>query len=176
MAFQWALWVLNTRGGLKSAGPRCKSPPVSGQFGPTGGTLSSVDDGTDYTFGAGTFSTNVTVTHTPLQGAETLAAGVQVGVRHYYEVSAVNAQGQAVQPAKPYTVTITYSEWDLALSHADEASLALYRKDGTRWVKEPTSRVNLEANTVTATPGRFSTWAVLGRVRPTLLPLVLRGR
>ena len=76
-----------------------------------------------------------------------------------------DASGQVVQPVLPYTVTITYGPIDLAYGDAIESTLALYRWSGTAWVQEPTSRLDAEANTVTATPKRFSTWAVLGEAR-----------
>ena len=76
-----------------------------------------------------------------------------------------DASGQVVQPVLPYTVTITYGPIDLAYGDAIESTLALYRWSGTAWVQEPTSRLDAEANTVTATPKCFSTWAVLGEAR-----------
>jgi hypothetical protein len=177
--------LVHTKGGyLYSSGLKCTGSSTSATVGPSGGTLSSTSDGTEYTFGPAAFPASsrleaagaVTVTHTPLPGppTEALAAGVQVGVRHYYSVGAVNTAGQPVQPTRPYTVTVTYSDWDLLLSQVTESTLALYRWDGRQWVREPTSRLNVISNTVTANPSRFSTWGVLGRVPPLYVPLVLK--
>ena len=83
-----------------------------------------------------------------------------------------------MQPSLPYTVTIAYGPADLAGSGAISSTLALYFWNGAAWVEEPTSRLDAAANTVTATPSRFSTWAVLGQARPggrVYLPLVTRG-
>jgi hypothetical protein len=33
--------------------------------------------------------------------------------------------------------------------------------DGSAWVKEPTSLVNVVINTISATPNHFSQWAIL---------------
>ena len=110
-------------------------------------------------------------------GVAPAVAPALAGVRHYYQVSAVDAAGHPAAPVKPYTVTVTYGDWDLEVGGAVEDTLALYRWDGVSWVWEPTSRLDAAANTVTATPGRFSTWGVLGeaRVEPVYLPLVIRS-
>jgi hypothetical protein len=51
--------------------------------------------------------------------------------------------------------------------------LGLYWWDGLRWVKEPTNRVNLVANTVTATPEHTSLWAVLAqRKQQIFIPVI----
>jgi len=71
-------------------------------------------------------------------------------------------------------VTIGYS--DAEKGPAIEHTLALYNWDGARWVREPTSVVNLEANTVTAMPNHFGLWAVLGETRRMFLPVVVRRR
>jgi hypothetical protein len=67
-------------------------------------------------------------------------------------------------------VGYTYTEKGPAIEH----TLALYNWDGVRWVREPTSMVNLEANTVTAMPDRFGVWAVLGETWREFLPVVWR--
>ena len=48
------------------------------------------------------------------------------------------------------------------MSGIEQETLALYYWDGTQWVKEPSSVVDVNANTVKAIPNHFSTWAVLG--------------
>ena len=120
----------------------------------------------------------VTVTHTPKQAGAAPPTGSLAGIRHFYDVSARDAGGQYVQPVQPYTVTITYGPVDLASGRAIEDTLALYLWNGTAWVQEPTSRLDAAANTVTATPTRFSTWAVLGEAQPggrVYLPLLTRS-
>jgi hypothetical protein len=70
-------------------------------------------------------------------------------------------------------VSVQYTDREKGL--VDESTLALYYWDGSAWVKEPSSVVDLGGNTVTATPGHFSVWAVLGEVRRVYLPLVVKG-
>ncbi|MBM4459068.1 MAG: hypothetical protein FJ011_15120 [Chloroflexi bacterium] len=77
-----------------------------------------------------------------------------------------------MQPARPYTVAIGYSANQVAAIMP--VTLALYFWDGARWVREPTSRVAVAQNRMTATPSRFSIWAVLGEMRKAYLPLTLR--
>ncbi len=164
----------------------CPQPPVSAQIGPTGGTLSSEADGTAYTFPPGTFGSSagaasagagvVTVTHTPVQ-AGAPSTGDLAGIRHFYGVEARDANGQPVQPLLPYEVTITYGPADLTSGGVISSTLALQLWNGTAWVQESTSRLDVKAYTVTATPNRFSTWAVLGEAMPGVkvyLPLVIR--
>jgi hypothetical protein len=70
---------------------------------------------------------------------------------------------------------------------AIEDSLALYSRDGDRWVKDPystvatgtavlsgTNAVFSDLNMVVAIPDHFSLWAVLGETRRVFLPSVLR--
>ena len=61
-------------------------------------------------------------------------------------------------------------------SPAIESTLALYYWGGLQRVKEPSSAVNADTNTVTATPNHFSMWAVLG-MKPyqIYLPVVIRN-
>jgi hypothetical protein len=69
---------------------------------------------------------------------------------------------QAAQPApgESYTVTIEYGEDELG--QVDEATLGLYYWDGENWILEPSSKVDIGANTITSTPDHFSIWAVWG--------------
>lgn len=188
LGFQIALAAARLMGfTIISSGLKCAPPPaVSAQVGPSGGTLASPGDGTTYTFAPGTFGSVayaaiasaavVTVTHVPKDANAAPATGTLVGIRHFYDAYARDASGQYVQPQKPYTVTIQYGPIDLASSRARESTLALYRWNGTTWVREPTSRVDTEADTITANPTRFSTWAVLGEpAKIRLLPVIMKG-
>lgn len=187
LGFQIALAAARLMGfTIISSGLKCAPPPtVSAQVGPSGGTLSSPGDGTTYTFAPGTFggaaetaiasTAVVTVTHVPKDASAVPSTGNLVGIRHFYDAYARDASGQYVQPQKPYTVTIQYGPIDLASSRARESTLALYRWNGTTWVREPTSRVNVISDTITANPSRFSTWAVLGEpAKIRLLPVIMR--
>jgi Leucine-rich repeat (LRR) protein len=176
VAFQWFLVNTDPAFVLRLHNPVCPQSPVSATIGPAGGTLSSEGDSTTYSFAPGTFGSsaqavlavagNVTVTHAPKQAEAAPPTGNLVGIRHFYDVSARDASGQSVQPLLPYTVTIAYGPVDLAYNRAIESTLALYLWDGTAWVQEPTSQLDAAADTVTATPNRFCTWAVLGEAMP----------
>jgi len=156
------------------------SPPARGSIPPDGGTLESPGDGTLYTFPAGTFSESVIVTHVARFPDHAPSSGELTGIGHVFDVSAVyESSGLPAEPlpGQTYTVTVHYTDSELGM--ADEATLALYLWDGNQWVKEPSSAVDTAANTVTAHPGHFSLWAVLGEVRQirqVYLPLVLRNR
>jgi hypothetical protein len=186
-AFQWFLARTDPGFVLRPRNRVCPQPPVSAKVGLSGGTLSSEADGTTYTFAPGTFGASagvaiaatgeVTVTHTPRQADAAPSTGDLAGIRHFYDVEARDDSGQSVQPVLPYTVTITYGPADLAAGRAVESTLALYLWDGAAWAKEPTSRLDTATRTVTATPGRLATWAVLGEplpARKVYLPLLRR--
>jgi hypothetical protein len=97
-----------------------------------------------------------------------------LAINHTFEVSAVDqAIGQAVQPAQPYTITVHYT--DDERGSVIETTLALYFWNGSQWVKEPSSVVNLHDHTVTAKPNHFSRWAVLGATHGTYLPIIQRS-
>jgi hypothetical protein len=69
------------------------------------------------------------------------------------------------QPTKPYTVSLQYTDADLA--GKPETYIALYYWDGYHWVRERTSQVDEKLNRVNAAPDHFSLWALMtesGRV------------
>jgi hypothetical protein len=142
-----------------------------------GGTVTSGDGSTTLTFAPGAVDADLDVMFLP----EMDPAPVPLrGIGHAYELYAV-AAGTSGPPvtAIPGTYTVEVQYTDDEVVFVEEGTLALYRWDGSGWVLEPTSHVNPAANTVTATPGRFSHWAVLGEraegLSSVYLPLVLRG-
>lgn len=150
------------------------TPSVSASIPTNGGSLTSPFDGTTYTFPAGTFADTVTINHTPLSADDAPAIGRLTAINHFFEVSAVHsASDQPAYPTRPYTVTVQYT--DAEKGPAIESTVALYNWDGTQWVREPTSTVDTEANTVTATPDHFGLWAVLGETRRMYLPVILNN-
>ena len=159
-AFQWFLARTDPAFALRPRNRVCPQPPVSAQVGATGGTLSSPGDGTTYSFAPGTFGSAagatiavagaVTVTHTPKQADAAPPTGALAGIRHFYEADARDAGGQPVQPLLPYTVTITFGPADLTSGRVLSSTLALYVWNGTAWEREPTSRLDAGAYTVTA--------------------------
>lgn len=131
---------------------KCQEPGYSAAIPPGGGALTVDWDTTAYTFPPGAFGPasadggalgaagsvsatgSVTVTHAMLQPWEAPATGDLAGARHFYNISAVDSLGRAVQPSLAYTVVITYTLLDLY--QVDESSLALYAWDGGRWARE----------------------------------------
>ncbi len=141
---------------------------------PTGGTLVSLGDSTAYIFPADTFTDTVVITHIARSPSNAPSLGKLIGISHFFEVTAVySSTGQPAEPTRSYTITVQYTEAEIGL--AMENTLALYYWNGSQWVKEPSSAVNAAANTVTATPNHFSSWAVLGETKRVFLPTVLKN-
>jgi len=154
------------------------SPPVHHTIQPSGGTLTSSWpwDNTSYIFPADTFSETVIVTHVARFPAHAPSPGELIGIGHVFDVSAVYESSRLPAeplPGRTYTLTVHYT--DAEKGPAIENTLALYYWDGNQWVKEPSSEVDVNANTVTAHPNHFSLWAVLGETKRVYLPLVLRN-
>jgi CSLREA domain-containing protein len=140
---------------------------------PTGGQLSA-PDGTVITFPSGAVSGSIALIYSP---QPITATGTFTGPGLFFDLTAIytgTGQPATIQPGYRYTITVEYDETRLP-SGAKEANLALYYLDNSRWVKEPTSVVNVAANTITATPNHFSLWAALVEEYKIYLPLVLRS-
>ncbi len=141
----------------------------------TGITLSFAS-GVTITVPAGVFTDTVTLIHTPHSITNT---GVLSHVGLFYTISAMyQAHSLPAQPqaGKRYTITVTYQQADVPPG-LDESILALYVWNGSQWFKEPSSMVDTEANTITATPHHFSLWAALGAgvsEEHVLLPIILK--
>jgi peptide/nickel transport system substrate-binding protein len=126
------------------------------------------------TFGADTFAETTVITYTNLPSPRTPTDLVGVGRFFALEASSA-ATGQPISPQTSYELEVTYAQASVP-RHMDESTLALYIWNGTQWVREPTSEVDLEANVVTARPDHFSIWAVLGETSHSVyLPLIHRG-
>jgi hypothetical protein len=150
------------------------SPPVEAFIPMTGGSLTSLADNTTYFFPSDTFTDTVVVTHTARFPGNAPSSGNLVGISHVFSATAVYSNmGQLAQPTRPYTITVGYT--DTEKGPAIENTLALYHWDESQWVKEPSSVVDPDANTVTAMLDHFSLWAVLGETRRVFLPVVLRN-
>jgi hypothetical protein len=135
----------------------------------------SEPDSTTYLFPAGTFTDTVTVVHSPDAPVDWLDMQGLAPVHHTFDVSAFYpATYEVAEPAagQSYTITISYSEAERV--GVVEETLALYYWDGSQWVREDSSVVDTAANTVTATPNHFSTWAVLGETWRSFMPVIRR--
>ena len=80
-------------------------------------------------------------------------------------------------PGAEITITVRYSDADLAATGEDPGLLALsrYDEDTHEWVILPTT-VDAEARTLTATTTQLSTWTILGRPpSSSSLPFIVGG-
>jgi trimeric autotransporter adhesin len=140
-----------------------------------GGEFVSWLDRVTYQFPPNTFATRATVTHTLSGQPDPSSTGGLVAVTQAFGLRAIDkVSHQPLVPAQPYTITIGYTDEERA--SAIEETLALYSWDGRRWVKEPSSTVDLTGKRVLATPDRCDVWAVLGETYRTYLSVVSRSR
>lgn len=144
----------------------------------SGGTLALSQEAT-ITVDRDVFSDTVNITYTPYPITST---GTLRDVGIFYELTAQyasNGRPAHPQPGRYYSISVTYYQEDVS-NGVSEANLALYYWDGNTWIKEPTSTVNVDTNTITATPDHFSLWAVLGFESPSIsrltlfLPIILK--
>lgn len=139
------------------------APSASAAIPTTGGSLTSPADRTTYTFAAGTFTDTVIINHTIRSPGNVPSTGNLPSIGHCFVTTAVySGTNQLAQVTRPYTITVQYT--DAETRWAAEGTLGLYHWDGFQWewVKEPTSVVDTDNNTITAMPGQFGMWAVLG--------------
>lgn len=126
--------------------------------GPAGGTyVHSL--GITLTVGQGVFNAPVELKYVP-QPPTNIGDRAHTGI--FYELSAHDPQTQAmVAPVPGQTYSIHVSLNNAALNQVDSQKLALHYWQDGRWVKEPSSTLDLVKNEITATPSHFSLWAVL---------------
>lgn len=108
---------------------------------------------------------------------EPLPGGNLTDVGHIFDLTAVylsTGQPARIAPGHIYTITVQYTNTET--DKIMESALGLYYWDDSQWVEEPTSAVDMEHNTVTATPNHFSRWAVLAEMWQIYLPLVTKTR
>ena len=147
-------------------------PPVSASVPITGGSLVSTSDGTSYIFPVGTFTDTVTVTHTVRYPGNFSPPQGLTGIGHFFEThAAFVGTGAPAQPTpgNTYTLTVQYDAGEIG--PGIESTLALYSWDGSQWVKETSSQVDLLTHKITASPSHLSLWAVFGEVTTSQLYL-----
>jgi alpha-tubulin suppressor-like RCC1 family protein len=112
-------------------------------------------------FPTGMFSADVIVTHTSASTASLAAAYEFHPLMQAFALDATYAvSGPPAQPAsgKRYRISFVYD--DAGMSTRDEQMLHLYAWDGTRWIAERTSEVDVNTNTIMASPQMFRLWAI----------------
>jgi hypothetical protein len=130
---------------------------------------SSAVDGVTYHLNGAT-PPAVTLLHMPVFSGNTppAHAGMQA-IGHAYAAFARNpANDQPVTTLSggaTYHVSVRYT--DAEVRTVIESSLAFYAWDGSQWVKDASSTVDPETNTVSANPNHFSLWTVLGPIDTT---------
>jgi hypothetical protein len=140
-----------------------------------GGTVTPTS-GVTFTAASDVFSDTVLINYIPQPITPT---GTLSNVHLFYELSAEYLSSglpAQPQPGRYYTIIVTYRQEDVP-NGVSEADLALYYWDGNTWIEEPTSLVNVDANTVSATPDHFSLWAILGSSsisQRIFLPIILK--
>jgi hypothetical protein len=150
-------------------------PSTTAQVLPSGGTVWSAYDMISYSFPAGGFTDTVIITHAVRLASDVPPFGELLGVRRFFETSAVfGATGQPADlvPGQTYSVAIQYSDRDLG--PVVENSLALYHWDGGKWSALGTiSAMSPASNTITiARLDRFTLFALLGETNRLNLPFV----
>ena len=125
---------------------------------------SSAIDGVTYAFNNSNRVDSITVLHMPVFNgiAPAMPAGV-TNIGHNFQVfvrAPLTDRPIESLTDETYTVTLTYT--DSEVGTLNENSLSFYSYNGTGWVKEPTTVLNPDTNTISATPSHFSLWAVGG--------------
>ena len=169
-----ALWQMRT-----DAAPAAPPLPTSttGLIAPSGGSLFSEIDNTLYEFAAGTFTETVQFTHTvwsdpppPPDGLVNIS-GIG-GLGHAFAATAFSAGAdQLLQPTRPVTVTVDYSNTGPGI--AISGTLSLWWLNLGQWTQVPSFDDPL-AGKVTATVDHFSQFAVFGETNRLFLPFVVR--
>jgi hypothetical protein len=125
--------------------------------------LASSDNVTIISFPAGAAIADVTVTLKPfaLENLPTLPAGAQAGGTCF------EVDGLSGLLSKDATISVRYSDADLAVAGGDASKLVLARYDSSdnKWTLLNTN-VNRDTTTLSATTNRFSTWAVVTTSSP----------
>jgi hypothetical protein len=141
----------------------------------SGGTLTSWPYDTTLVFASDTFTATALVTYTgyfPIRHSPPIS---MADIGHAFDLTGIYTDtGLPARPTRPYTIAVQYI--DDESRDAIENTLALYYWDGSAWVKEPSSVLDMGNNVLTATPDHFSAWAVLGEIpRTTFLPVILKS-
>lgn len=127
----------------------------------SGGILTSLSYDTTLEFPPGTFTGTTNITYTGYLPSLYPIPTELAGGNHYFDITVTYSNtGQIAQPTQFYTITVQYSDEDI--SGLIEDTLGIYYWDENQWILEESSNVDMETNSVVATPNHASSWAVLG--------------
>ena len=129
-----------------------------------GGELTSTDGRAKASFPPGSVSATTTVKFEQDENYPSSKAHVVYAI----DLSAT----PAVTFNKPYSLTVLYNE--SSMSPFDEGDYGLYWWDGSQWVAEATSAIDIDGNLFTAAPDHMTLFAILIEVEKVYLPGVLR--
>jgi hypothetical protein len=153
-------------------------PSVSDTVTPSQGTLATQDGTFQAVFPTGAVTQTVYVTYTAhLTPSQPLTDGLAL-LRDFTLEARAGDGTPVLSFARPYTITLSYTDAELAARSLDEANLTLVRWDGAAWIEVlPCGGCALEAdaNRVTVVLDDVGEFALVGRREgQILLPLVLR--
>lgn len=144
-------------------------------IGGDGGSVTFDNSQLQLTFPANAFTTTVVLDYRRLWMEQHPYPLKGIGFTFELEAGTQDTgQPVSIPAGKQYEMRLTYDpsvSWPVP-----EQTLAFYYWDGTQWVREPTSVVDVAAHTVRATPDHFSLWAVLGETRAVYMPMMQRMR
>jgi hypothetical protein len=150
---------------------RLSQDKVTGTILTHGGSLASTSGHTWFVFPRDVFTQTVNVTYRHLWTDH--HTGSRSGIGRAFDVDAVYADaGEPAQlaPGRAYVAVVQYT--DAQVGPAIESTLAFYAWDGSRWLRESTSVVDVAHNTVVGTLDHLGQWAVLGEKERVFLPFV----
>ncbi len=138
---------------------------TQGDVTPQGSTIETDDGQITVEFPAGALATAAIVTIKQVEPSSAAAPkGFRVG-NTFFTVDATDASGNAIVTfSQPVTITVRYSDEDLAAAGGDPSNLVLayYDEAAAEWKMVDTT-INTTDKTLSATTTHFSTWAVLAK-------------
>ena len=142
----------------------------------SGGSLTSLFDGTSYSFPDGAFSQNSGVTHHPLYPfAQPMPAATKRLAGPVFDVYQQAWNGETYYTGLPFTLTGPYDP--AKLGGVPEDSLHLYRLEDSTWIQVNGIILDSSGNTLSAALTQFGTYALFGELEAggyNYLPLVSR--
>lgn len=143
----------------------------------TGGTIALADGTFTIIFPPNAVATTVTITYTQaLTPAQPHPTG-RIGL-HYFTLEARDGGGNLITTFnQPYTLTLTYTDAELAVAHIDEGTLNLAFWNGAVWVDMlPCGGCGIDTvnNRVTIVANHFSDFWLSGQTTRLFLPLAVR--
>jgi len=118
----------------------------------------------EFLAGAVTDTVTVTITQVPVSSIAAAPKGFRVG-NTFFTVEATDASGNAIVTlSQLVTITVRYSDEDVAAAGEDPSNLVLayYDEAAAEWKMLDTT-INTTDKTLSATTTHFSTWAILAK-------------